>query len=128
MFVHYDFSRRTILSMNRKLLKEAKRFWSAVTCHRFRPSRPVATLLATGRRTPKRLPRGSTDLKQLRSLRLVPGVNGFAAREVVKDHINAGQHFRQQDDLSGVHREMLCHMKDRCEGGRGGALYRIFIE
>ena len=29
-------------------------FWSAVTCHRFRPSRPVATLLATGRQRPKR--------------------------------------------------------------------------
>jgi hypothetical protein len=34
----------------------------------------------------------------------VPGVNRFAAREIVKDHINASQHFRQQDDLSGVHR------------------------
>jgi len=29
-------------------------FWSAVTCHRFGPSRPVATLLATGRQRPKR--------------------------------------------------------------------------
>ena len=60
------------------------------------------------------LPRGGTDSMSLRS---VPGVNRFAAREIVKDQINASQHFRQQDDLPGVHREMFCHMKDRGQGG-----------
>ncbi|HMF86343.1 MAG TPA: hypothetical protein VK598_08335, partial [Nitrospiraceae bacterium] len=37
-------------------------FWSAVTCHRFRPSRPVATLLATGRPRPKRRQVGALQI------------------------------------------------------------------
>src|SRR6185503_6997022 len=74
------------------------------------------------------LPRGGTDLKRLRSLRLIPGVNRFAAREIVKDQINPREHFRKQNDLSGVHREMLGHMEDRGEGGRAGALDLIFIK
>src|SRR4030095_3596902 len=46
-------------------------FWSAVTCHRFRPSRPVGARLATGRQQPerrqvgalqKRLPQDCADL------------------------------------------------------------------
>src|SRR6185295_3249230 len=100
-------------------------------CHRFRPSRPVATLLATGRQRPKRRRVGALQngyRVDFMSLGLVPGVNRFAAREIVKDHINASQHFRQQDDLSGVHREMFCHMKDRGEGGRVSALYLIFVQ
>ena len=49
------------------------------------------------------------------SFRLLPGVNRRAARQIVKDQIHPRQHFRQQDDLSGVHGEMLRHMKDRGE-------------
>lgn len=75
----YDLSERRYIKHDYKLWKEATRD-------------------EVGTTTRQRL--GPIELM---SFRLLPGVNRRAARQIVKDQIHPRQHFRQQDNLSGVH-------------------------
>jgi len=48
--------------------------------------------------------------------------------QIIEVKIGRGQLLSKQNDLSRMHREVLCHMKDCCQGGRFSPLYRIFLQ
>jgi hypothetical protein len=45
----------------------------------------------------------------------VPALNWSVGVELVEAQVCGGQHLRQHDDLSGVHREVFGYVKDRFE-------------
>src|ERR1043166_396562 len=63
---------------------------------------------------------GVTEPENSRLLRfrVVPGVDRLPRREIVKIQIDVSEHLCQENDLSGVHREVFGDVKDR--GQRGG--------
>ena len=57
-----------------------------------------------------------------------PGVNGRTGFEVIKAQVSGGHHFRQHDDLTGVHREMFGDVEDRFQHVDVRALNRAALK
>ena len=58
----------------------------------------------------------------------MPGLDGTAALEVIEAKVRGGQHLRQHDDLSGVHREVFGDVEDGFEDVDVAALDFAILE
>lgn len=55
-------------------------------------------------------------------------MNGRTGFEIIKAQVGGGQHFREHDDLTGVHREVFRDMKDRFQDVDVRALNRATLQ